>query len=150
MSRSQVHHTVRVAEAGQAATETMIMMLFLMLLIFGVVHMSMLLTTKSLVNFAAFSAARTYLVGGDTAVAADEALRYVDWWDGDDARNQKVVAEASHYEQWLRERDGVTVTYHVPFGLPFQPVPAEGVRITGFAPAIKQPHIAEDGDNAGQ
>jgi hypothetical protein len=135
-------------ERGQAATETMLMMFFLMLLVFGLVHMCMLLTTKSFVNYAAFSVARTHLIGGDRQLAADEAMRPLDWWNGDEWRNRKIVEPAQQWDKWLRERDGFIVRYHVPFGIPFQDVPPEGVAITGFAPAIAQPHIEEKGDNS--
>jgi hypothetical protein len=47
---------------GQAAVESAVMMSFLLLLVFGFVHFSMLATTKELVNYAAFSAARTLMV----------------------------------------------------------------------------------------
>ena len=45
-------------QAGQAALETMIVMGFLFTLIFGFVHICMFVATKSLTNYAAFTAAR--------------------------------------------------------------------------------------------
>jgi hypothetical protein len=64
----------RCPQAGQSTTETLLVMSFLMLLVFGLVHMSMLATTKYLVNFAAFSAARATLIGRSAQTGATSAL----------------------------------------------------------------------------
>ena len=52
---------------GQSTTETMAMMSFLLLMIFGLVHFCLLSATKSIVNLAAFAAARTMMVQDFTA-----------------------------------------------------------------------------------
>lgn len=49
---------------GQALMETLVMMSFLLLFVFGCVHLSLLAATKYMVNYAAFTAARTVLVYG--------------------------------------------------------------------------------------
>src|SRR5262249_35074881 len=51
---SAVRTRVRRIARGQAATETIIMMTFLLLMIFGLVHLCMLMTVKYMVNFSAF------------------------------------------------------------------------------------------------
>ena len=82
-SRSRRRLTIgarlRRTEAGQAVTETMIMMMFLLLLVFGFIHMCMLATTKYVVDYAAFSVARADLVDGNKFLAAMGALAYLDW-----------------------------------------------------------------------
>ena len=135
---------------GQAATETMIVMLFLLLMIFGVVHMSMFAATKYMVNLSAFAAARTVLVAGGNALngagreAAEQMIDNIRWWAAPGRNKPDRPARRS-----LRGRDSVLITYRVPFGLPmFKTVPARGVRIIGAAPVVEQPRIAEKGDNA--
>ena len=61
--------------AGQAALEAMMMMAFMLLLVFGVMHMTMFIVTRYMVNYAAFAAARAAEVGNDPedAAAAREA-----------------------------------------------------------------------------
>src|SRR5688500_15691142 len=56
--------TSRSTNTGQAATETMISMLFLMLMIWGLVHLSMFAVSKYVANYAAWAAARTAMVHG--------------------------------------------------------------------------------------
>lgn len=138
---------------GQAATETMIMMMFLFLMIFGLIHMSMLAATKYMVNFAAFSAARTIMVRGDDAsglqmwayTAASGVIDNIRWWN-EAWRNRPDLPITTGDE---RGRHGVYVVYRVPFGLPiFNAVPAGGFRMIGFAPYQVQPDIDEVGDNA--
>lgn len=123
-------------ERGQSTTETLLVMSFLMLLIFGFVHMSMLATTKYLVDFAAFSGARSALVGRSAQSGATAALSTLEWSSPSAQENtQRTIRGAT--------RTGVTVRYAVPFGGIFN-VPV----ITGFAPALRQPDIPEVGDNA--
>lgn len=135
-------------EDGQSATETMIMMGFLSLLIFGFIHMCMLATTKYLVNFAAFSVARAEMVGGSRQEAADGAMAYLRWWSSPWA-NRKTVQGPITRTVRGKSRTGFTVTYRVPFGLPiFNNIPAGGIALVGFSPYVRQPNIPEEGDNA--
>jgi Flp pilus assembly protein TadG len=129
----------RTGERGQSTTETLLMMMFLMLLIFGVVHLSMLATTKYLVNFAAFSGARTAMIGGSAQAGAESALLYLRW-------SKPAAHDNSSKTIRGKTRRGVSVSYFVPFAGFFDPqVPS----LTGFAPYTKQPNIPEEGDNAG-
>jgi hypothetical protein len=123
------------------------MMMFLLLLIFGFIHMAMLATTKLLVNFAAFSAARTQMVGGSAFAGAASALFYLRWsptvppWMG--------TRQDSRFFRG-KSRQGLLLVYHVPFGLPiYQRLGPLGTQIRAFAPFTPQPSIPEDGDNGG-
>lgn len=160
----------RPRERGQALTETMVMMSFLILLIFGLVHMCLLAATKSMVSLAAFSAARTVMVRGwqpppvnipfigelsftigdglkvQTGLpAAWQVLDGIRWWRDEDRNAPDIPIGLA----MRNGRQGLTVTYRVPFGLPiFNGIPTGGLRITAFSPYVIQPNIAEEGDNA--
>ena len=138
---------------GQSTTETMIVMSFLLLMIFGFVHFAMLTATKSLVNLAAFSAARAAMVNGfdsgsplaPSYVAAAAVLDNLRWWSNP-LQNLPTFPLS---RETLHDRDGVLVTYKVPFGLPiFNEVPSGGIPVEGFSPIVIQPDITEEGDNA--
>lgn len=51
-------------ESGQAMTETMLVMGFLMLMVMGTITLCLLMTTKQVADYAAFGAARTSLTHG--------------------------------------------------------------------------------------
>jgi hypothetical protein len=151
-------------------TETMVMMSFLTLIIFGFVHLCMMAATKSMVSYAAFAAARTVMVRGwqppplNIPIVGEFSFAFPDW-----AKVQTGYPAAwqvlDNIRWWrsasrnmpdfpigittLNGRQGLTVTYRVPFGLPiFNNVPNGGVRITAFSPYIIQDNIPEEGDNA--
>lgn len=165
-----VHKTIRRKNGGQAMTETMVMMSFLILLIFGCVHMCLLAATKSMVSLAAFSTARTVMVRGwepppidipfvgefsytigdalkvQTGLpAAWQVLDGIRWWRDDDRNSPDIPIGLA----MRNGRQGLTVTYRVPFGLPiFNGIPTGGLRITAFSPYVIQANIPEEGDNA--
>lgn len=160
----------RARARGQALTETMVMMSFLTLIIFGFVHLCMMAATKSMVSYAAFAAARTVMVRGwqppsldipligEFSVTFEDAFKVqtgwlaawqvldnIRWWRNS-SRNRPDfpigVAEVGN-------RRGLTVTYRVPFGMPiFNNVPNGGLAITAFSPYVIQDDIKECGDNA--
>lgn len=141
------------SSAGQAMTETMMVMSFLLLMVFGFVHFSMLTATKSLVNLSAFTAARAAMVhgfdSGDPAspsyLAAASVLDNLRWW----SNPLKNLPQFPLQQTTLRDRDGILVTYRVPFGLPiFSSLDPGGLPVEGFAPLAIQPDVAEEGDNA--
>jgi Flp pilus assembly protein TadG len=155
----------RPRDEGQAMTEMLLMTVFLMLLVFGIVQLAMLLTTKLFVNYAAFAAARTFMTEVSNAlgstpgtqIAAEEATRFLNWWGTDTIANRKELQLPVLWDKWTRSsptnpgkaRSGLTVTYRVPFGLPLQVVPPGGVAITAFAPTQGPPApVRECGDNA--
>jgi len=139
-------------QAGQAALETMIVMGFLFTLIFGFVHICMFVATKSLTNYAAFTAARATLVGGNRDLAARQVLSELQWWDGGWVANQARILVQSNqlgprYSGGLRRR-GVRVSYWLPFGYPVFRGGLGSVRAIGFAPE-ETPHtsVGDEGDN---
>lgn len=131
----------RRVDAGQATTETMIMMSFLLLMIFGVVHMAMLMSTKAMVNYAAWAAARAAMVGENSTLAAMTVMDNLRW------TSPPIVRETTKTIRG-KNRRGMEVTVRVQFGLPiFNAIPTGGLRVVGFAPVAKQPNIPERGDN---
>jgi hypothetical protein len=108
------------------------MMMFLMLLIFGFIHMAMLATTKQLVNFAAFSAARARMVGNSATAGATSALYYLRWHgSGPPTAPWLLVHEGDQFSQ------RAAVFFTVPYG--WAPVYRQepyrrGVQLTTSAP----------------
>ena len=153
---------------GQAATETIIMMMFLLLMIFGLIHLCMLMSVKYMVNFSAFAAARTAMVDDSmfaTTSAATEGLGYMNgWWSGSYiGLNIPYVQGPIDKQIRGKKRTGYSSTFAVPFGLPifnstqpcgFTNMQTCGIRLIGFSPwSGKQSSdgqsISHDGDNGG-
>jgi Flp pilus assembly protein TadG len=128
---------------GQAATETMMVMVFLLMLVFGFMNFCMLVTTKYVVNYAAFAAARAYMVNHDVGraqQAADDVIRGVGrFWTAPVSVDTNAT---------LGSRAGVTVRVRVPFGIPLINAGAKGFELVGFSAVTLQPSIEEKGDNA--
>lgn len=135
---------------GQATTETMMMMAFLMLLIFGFIHLSMLMATKYMVNYSAFAAARAAMVGAGAAGRELAAFGVMDnlRWNDNLVANTPIALEGSRTIRGVN-RDGMEVTYRVPFGLPiFAALPPGGLAIESFAPTGPDwSGVTEAGDN---
>lgn len=149
----------RVGDRGQAVTESIIMMTFLLLMIFGLIHLCMLMSMKFMVNNAAFSAARTAMVSpGDVNEAALEGMGYMrGWWTGGNAGlNQPFVRPTSKTIRG-KGRSGFEAIWAAPFGFPAfvdaKPCGTSnsqtcGVRLIGFAASTSQPAVETDeGDN---
>ncbi len=146
---------------GQAATETIIMMMFLLLMIFGLIHLCMLMTVKYMVNFSAFAAARTATVDpGSVTTGATGGLGYMTgWWSGTySGLNTPYVQGPIDKQIRGKGRNGYSSTYAVPFGLPIfnsvQPCGTSnaqtcGVRLIGFSPYAEQPDVPDEGYNSG-
>lgn len=139
-------------EAGQAALETMIVMFFLFTLIFGFVHICMFAATKSFTNYAAFTAARADLVGGNRNTAAWQVMSEIQWWPGGWAANRaRVVIQSGQWGpkyQGGRRRKGIRVTYALPFGYPVFRGGLGTVRAVGFSPSeTAHTSVPETGDN---
>jgi hypothetical protein len=148
---------------GQAATETIIMMTFLMLMIFGLIHLCMLMAVKYMVNFSAFAAARTAMVDtGSVTKAATEGLGYMSGWWGGSYTGLNTPYVQGPIDKTIRgkKRTGYSSTFAVPFGLPIfnttQPCGSTnaqtcGVRLIGFSPWAEQSSdgqaISHEGDN---
>ncbi len=154
---------------GQAATETIIMMMFLLLMTFGLIHLCMLMTVKYMVNFAAFAAARSAMVDASTlnlTSAAKEGVGYMNgWWSGR-FTGLNIPAVKGPIDKRVRgkKRTGYSATFSVPFGLPifnsvepcgfFNNLQPCGVKLIGFSPwSGKQSSdgqaISHEGDNGG-
>jgi Flp pilus assembly protein TadG len=148
-------------QAGTAALETMVVMSFLFTLIFGFVHICMFVVTKSMTNYAAFTAARALMVGDGFGIsarmardlAARQVMSEIQWWEGGVAANtiRTIVQENQQGPRYARNvrRRGVRVSYLVPFGYPLFQNAILPVRAVGFAPTTT-PHssVREEGDNA--
>lgn len=138
-------------QAGTAALETIVVMSFLFTLIFGFVHLCMFAVTKSITNYAAFTAARAMLVGGSRDLAARQVMSEMQWWQGGLLANQtRTLILANQSGPRLigkAPRRGVRVTYQLPFGYPIFRNGLGTVRAVGFAPTVTQPNVPEEGDN---
>jgi hypothetical protein len=160
-TRTQAQHAQH-TQRGQAATETIIMMMFLLLMIFGLVHLCMLMSVKYLVNYSAFTAARTAMVDpGSASTGGDGGLGYMHgWWRGSYSGLNTPYIEGP-VDKTIRgkTRTGYRSTFAVPFGLPIfntvQPCGTSnasnhcGVILQGFSPYAEQPAVPQEGDNAG-
>jgi Flp pilus assembly protein TadG len=143
-------------QAGTAALETMVVMSFLFTLIFGFVHLCMFVVTKSMINYAAFTGSRAWMVTGsnvDRDLAARQVMSEVQWWSGGAVANTaRVLVQSNQQGPRLvdgRRRRGVRVTYLLPFGYPIFRGGLGLVRGVGFAPTVEKSHdeLKEEGDN---
>jgi hypothetical protein len=139
--------TRRVGHVGQATTETLMMMSFLLLLIFGFIQLSLLMATKYMVNYSAFAAARARMVGAGAIrqrVAAFGVMDNLRWRDNPNL-NTPIVTPAVRLIRG-RLRSGVTSRYSVPARLLIAP---EGFVIESFSAAGPDwSAVPEVGDNA--
>jgi hypothetical protein len=123
----------------------MMMMMFLLLMMFGLAHFSMLAATKQMLDYSAFAAARTALIDGNKTAAARQVMDASLRWS---AQTPTVSGDCGSKPPGMR-RNGLLVRLRVPFGLPiFNNIPAGGVQVISFAPCVVQPQINESGDNA--
>lgn len=119
------------------------MMAFVLLLIFGLMHLSMFTVTRYMVNYAAFAAARASVVGGNETAAARAVLENINWlaYRGG---TMPVTVQYTYRGKW----GGYEVTTYVPFGLPiYRTLSPQGVAITGFAPLSSDTNAPSGGDN---
>ena len=135
--------TRRRGNRGQATLETMMMMVFMLLIVFGLMHLTMFTVTRYMANYAAFAAARAAEVGNDPESAARDVMANINWWasEGDDP-------PVKVYQENVGGWSGYMVETRVPFGLPiYEYVEPEGMLITGFAPVATQDDAPSGGDN---
>lgn len=119
------------------------MMAFMLLIVFGLMHLTMLTITRYMANYAAFAAARAAEVGNDPQDAAEEVMKNINWWVGEN-QDPPVKAYLDNRDGW----SGYTVETRVPFGVPiYEYVEPEGLLITGFAPVSIQDNAPSGGDN---
>lgn len=121
--------------------------MFLLLMIFGLAHFSMLIATKQMLDYAAFAAARSTLVGGDAGAAAQQVMDASLRWSN---QSPSVSGDPDCSALAWQLRGAVEVRTRVPFGLPiFNDIPAGGLEIVSPAPCVAQDAFDESGDNAG-
>jgi hypothetical protein len=130
----------------------MVVMSFLFTLIFGFVHICMFVVTKSVTNYAAFTASRAWLVGGPPEFAAHQVMSEIQWWAGGAIANgAKVKIQQNQLgpRHGSRRRNGIRITYPLPFGYPIFREGLGTVHAIGFAPTVEHQHseISEEGDN---
>ena len=119
------------------------MMGFLLLMVFGLMHLVMFAVTRYMVNYAAFAASRAAVVGNDPQQAAEAVMANLNWWstEGQDPPVQvtSTVKDGA---------SGFEVSTRVPFGLPiYEWVEPEGIELVAFAPANAQQNAPSGGDN---
>lgn len=119
------------------------MMAFMLLLIFGVMHLTMFAVTRYMVNYAAFAAARAAVVGNSPQRAAEAVLDNLNWWASEGGTPPVTVAYENR-NGWA----GYAVRTRVPFGLPiYEYIEPQGMPIEGFAPTTTQDNPPSGGDN---
>jgi hypothetical protein len=129
--------------SGQAVTETVLSLAFIMLLVLGLIHLTFLASTKHIVNYAAFAGARASMYGASDAARAGGPM---DRW---------AVEEVTGMMDWGRPPlgqaagNGYRVQYPTPFALPlFNHAAGNVVIVTSVVPIARQPDLPEEGDNA--
>lgn len=137
--------TRRRSRRGQAALESMMMMAFMLLLIFGVMHLTMFAVTRYMVNYAAFAAARAAVVGNSPQAAAEAVMDNLNWWASEGGK-APVSVSSENRDGW----SGYVVRTRVPFGMPiYEWIEPQGVELESFAPTATQDNAPSGGDNGG-
>ena len=156
----------RQGEAGQAMTETMLVLSFLMLMVMGTITLCLLMTTKQLADYAAFGAARVVLSRGfqqagldipvisdifDTVIdvpfdveaqagwpsAAQVLYNNQHWWE---SATDNLPGLLQVHEGEPSGAHYIVVPYRVPYGMPiFNELDSGGLLILGRSRVIRQP-----------
>lgn len=143
MPRSYDATARRRGRRGQAALESMMMMAFMLLLIFGVMHLAMFAVTRYMVNYAAFAAARAAVVGNSPQQAAEAVMENLNWWASEGGK-PPVSVSYENKDGWA----GYTVRTRVPFGMPiYEWIEPQGMPMESFAPTTTQDDPPSGGDN---
>ncbi len=143
-----MRHRLR-GESGQAMTETMLVLGFVMLMVMGTITLCLLMTTKQVADYAAFGAARTSLTHGsqqagvslifDIPAEASAQTRWLSaaqvlyhtqkWWESS-LKNRPGLLRIDRPE--INGPQYVVVPFRVPYGLPiFNELPSGGLLILG-------------------
>jgi hypothetical protein len=129
--------------SGQAVTETVLSLAFIMLIVLGLIHLTFLASTKHIVNYAAFAGARASMYSASDASRAGGPM------------DRLAVEEVTGMMNWGRPPQsgpatgGYRVQYPTPFALPlFNHAAGNVVIVTSVAPIARQPDLPERGDNA--
>jgi len=128
---------------GQAATESVFALSFVLTFILALIYLVLLVSTRHVVDYAAFVGARVGMLGSS------------DFFDPlQRGRDQRAARDAVRTLDWGRpprsgESAGVfRVDYPTPFAFPLFQAAGNTVIVRGLAPIPRQPDIPEDGDNA--
>jgi hypothetical protein len=127
--------------SGQALVETIIALTIVMTIVLGLINLAMLASTRHMLNFAAFSAARAAVYGraGDPQ-DPDSVVRTVVDRLPRGTRLQDAGEDAN---------DDYVVTVWAPFSYPMSGTGGRSM-VRSKAPMYVQPDIPEVGDNARQ
>jgi hypothetical protein len=134
---------------GQAATETLLSLMFLMLFIWGAVHMAAFAISKHIASYSAFYCARTAMVEGESSVSL--------FGNAGLAARQATLNWQMDTLVWLSKEDKtyrnttrrvVKATMTVPFGAPIFQMVIPWVFVYGSSPLVVDPNNGyEEGDN---
>lgn len=124
--------------AGQSMVETVIALSTVVLIVFGLIHLSMLAVTRHVCNLAAFSGARAAVYGGTGSLSsAAQASRAI----------TGTLPSGTRFLSARPASGGFRVQVDSPFGYPLTGPGGRAV-VTAVAPMYVQPDIREAGDNA--
>jgi len=137
------HREVCRNASGQAVTETVLSLAFILLIVLGLIHLTLLASTKHIVNYAAFAGARASMYNPSDAARTAGAM------------DRLAVEEVTGMMFWGRRPrtaitgNGYRVLYPTPFALPlFSHAGGSVVIVTSVVPVARQPDLPEEGDNA--
>lgn len=119
------------------------MMGFVLLLVFGLMHLVMFAVTRYMVQYAAFAAVRADVVGNSPQLAAEAVMANLNWY-ADEGGEMPVTVE------WGINgfTTGFYVRTRVPFGFPiYEYLEPQGLEIVAFAPTNTQSDRPSGGDN---
>jgi len=126
----------RQGRRGQAALESMMMMAFMLLLIFGVMHLVMFAVTRYMVNYAA-------VVGNSPTAAARAVMDNLNWLASEGGTPNVQVTYG-----YRGGSGGYIVRTWVPFGMPiYEYIEPQGMLIESFAAVTTQNNPPSGGDN---
>jgi hypothetical protein len=121
--------------------ETCLALSFLLTIVFALLFLALLASTKHIVNYAAFAGARASMYGasdsrsaGQDRLAVREVTRMMNW-------GRPATSDATP--------QGYRVSYPTPLAFPlFNHAAGNIVIVTAVSPVPQQPSIPEQGDNA--
>lgn len=119
------------------------MMGFVLLLVFGLMHLVMFAVTRYMVTYAAFAASRAFTVGNSPQLAAEAVLENLNWY-ADEGGKMPVEVNYTFKDFTF----GFEVRTRVPFGFPiYEYLEPQGMEIVAFAPSNTQDNAPSGGDN---
>ena len=127
--------------SGQAFVETIIALTIVLTIVLGLINLAMLASTRHMLNFAAFSAARASVYGsaGDPTDPDSIVRTVVDRLP----RGTTLVTAGED------ANDDYVITVWAPFGYPLSGTGTRSL-VRSKAPMYRQPDVPETGDNARQ